>query len=269
MDDYPERGELVIATVERVLGYGAFVRLDEYGHKQGIVSIREFSQKWVKNPRDYLKEGQKTVLKVLRVNKERQHIDLSLKAVNEHERKTKIKEYKLQIRAQKLIERLASKFQVPVSEIYKTIADPIITDYGSLYEAFVAVANGQETLTKYVSDPALREAFLEEIKSTIKPSRVSLSGYVSLHSNAPDGVDQIRNSLMAGEEEIRATGETSSVAGGEITYISPPLYKINITAENYKKAEQQLKKCYEAIKKTASSYGIDAEFSKDKKHLAS
>jgi translation initiation factor 2 subunit 1 len=95
---YPEVGELVIATVKTVKPYGAFVTLDEYGNKEGFIHIGEIATGWIKYIRDHVREGQKVVCKVLRVDPERKHIDLSLKRVNEHQRREKIQEWKMRER---------------------------------------------------------------------------------------------------------------------------------------------------------------------------
>ncbi|MHC1564487.1 MAG: S1 RNA-binding domain-containing protein, partial [Candidatus Hecatellaceae archaeon] len=85
-EELPEPGELVIATVNKITGYGAYLGLDEYGGIEGFLHISEVSTSWVRNIRDYVRPGQKLVLKVLRVNRERRHIDLSLRRVSGKEK---------------------------------------------------------------------------------------------------------------------------------------------------------------------------------------
>lgn len=258
MEEYPEKRELVIATVERVTGHGAFVRLDEYGSKQGIVSIREFSAKWVKNPRNYLREGQKAVLKVLRVNRDRGHIDLSLKQVNDNERRNKLKEYKLEIRVVKLMEHLAEQFGKKPADLYKMFGDRLIADYGSLYEAFAAVVNGKEDLKAYVKDDRLRENMLKIVSESIKPTLVSIRGFVTLSSEAGDGVGVLKDALAAGEAAFPEDVE------GSITYVAAPDYRIDVTADDYKTAEKAMKSCAEAIERRAGSKGAEFSFSREK-----
>ena len=45
--EWPDVGDLVIATVDRVTSYGAYVVLDEY-RKRGLLHISELSTTWVK-----------------------------------------------------------------------------------------------------------------------------------------------------------------------------------------------------------------------------
>lgn len=259
MEKYPVRGELVIVTVESVSAQGAFVRLDEYGNKQGIVSIREFSPKWVKNPRDYLREGQKSVLKVLRVNTERGHIDLTLKEVNENERRNKLKEFKLEIRVQKLMAHLAEALKKKESELYSLFGNRLVEDYGSLYDGFSQVSNGREDL-KYIKDEKLRQDIVRLIRDSIKPTFVSIKGFVSISSQDGDGIEKVKEALLAGEKSL---GEKCS-----ISYVSPPNYRIDVTADDYKNAEKTMRDCYEVIAKQASSNGIKTEFVKELKKAA-
>ncbi|HVO36618.1 MAG TPA: S1 RNA-binding domain-containing protein, partial [Candidatus Acidoferrum sp.] len=65
--EWPEPGDLVIATIQSVTDYGAYAKLDEYD-KQGLLHISEISSSWVRNIRDFVRENQKIVLKVLRVD---------------------------------------------------------------------------------------------------------------------------------------------------------------------------------------------------------
>ncbi len=77
----PEVGDLVVTTVTRVEDYGAYVKLDEFSGIEGLVHISEISTTWVRNIREHARQGQKLVLKVLRVSSQRNQIDLSLRRV--------------------------------------------------------------------------------------------------------------------------------------------------------------------------------------------
>ena len=68
---FPENGELVVCTVTNVKNFGAFVTLVEYDDKEGFVHVRDIDTGWVKYIRDYTREGQKIVCKVLGVDSKR------------------------------------------------------------------------------------------------------------------------------------------------------------------------------------------------------
>ena len=60
--EWPEPGDLVIATVQSVTDFGAYAKLDEY-NKRGLLHRSEISSSWIRNIRDFVREGQKLVLK--------------------------------------------------------------------------------------------------------------------------------------------------------------------------------------------------------------
>ena len=75
--EWPESGDLVIASIESVMDYGAYANLDEYS-RRGFLHISEISSARIRNVRDFVRENQKMVLKVLRVDVEKGHIDFLL-----------------------------------------------------------------------------------------------------------------------------------------------------------------------------------------------
>jgi len=91
--EWPEVGDLVIATIETVTDYGAYAKLDEFS-RRGLLHVSEISSARIRNVRDFVRENQKMVLKVLHVDVEKGHINLSLRRVTKRERIEKIKSWK-------------------------------------------------------------------------------------------------------------------------------------------------------------------------------
>ena len=87
--DFPEESELVLCTVTSVQYHSVFVELDEYS-KNGMIHISEVSPGRIRNIRDFVKEGKKIVCKVLRINREKGYIELSIRRDNETEKSRKI-----------------------------------------------------------------------------------------------------------------------------------------------------------------------------------
>src|SRR3989344_3328296 len=104
MPDMPEMDELVLATVKKIMPYGAFCALDEYAGREAFVHISEVAPRWIKNIHEFLHEGQKLVAKVYHIEAEKNQIDLSLKRVTESERKAKMEGSRREKRADKLFE---------------------------------------------------------------------------------------------------------------------------------------------------------------------
>src|SRR5436309_14734677 len=113
----PEAGDLVIATVKEVTGHGAYVSLDEYQQLTAFLHISEIATGWIRNIERYVKPKQKAVLKVIRVDRTRAEVDLSLKQVSGEERKSKLIEIKKNEKASVFMEIIKSKTKITDKEL--------------------------------------------------------------------------------------------------------------------------------------------------------
>ena len=55
----PEQGEIILATVTKVMDHGAYVTLDEYDDVQGFLHISEIAPGWIDQLIDLLKMGKR------------------------------------------------------------------------------------------------------------------------------------------------------------------------------------------------------------------
>ncbi len=246
---YPETGEIVIATVKTVKPYGAFVTLDEYGDKEGFIHISEIAAGWIKYIRDHVREGQKVVCKVLRVDPSRGHIDLSLKRVNEHQRREKIQEWKNEKKAEKLFEIVAQRLGKDVEECYKEFGYDLIEHFGTLFAAFEESAINEEILKDEGFDGDWIDTFVQVAKENIVPPYVRISGYLELTTTAPNGIEHIKKVLQDIEEENIV-----------VTYMGAPRYRINVRAEDYKTAEELLQNAANKALEEFKELGGEGEY---------
>lgn len=247
--EYPEVGELVIGTVKTVKPYGAFVSLDEYDNKEGFIHIGEVATGWIKYIRDHIREGQKVVCKVLRVDPSRGHIDLSLKRVNEHQRREKIQEWKNERKAQKLFEIVAKRLGKEVDECYEEFGYELMERYGGLYPAFEDAAINEDALKDEGFDGEWIKVFTEVARENIVPPYVKISGYLELTTNAPDGIERIKKVL----QEIESENIT-------VTYVGAPRYRVTVKAEDYKTAEDILQRAANRAIEMFKKMGGEGEF---------
>ena len=251
-DEWPERGELVVCTVRELENFGAFVTLEEYGDKEGLIHIAQISSGWVKHLRDHVREGQKIVCKVLHVDERRGHIDLSLKAVKDSQKRQRIKEWKNEKKAKKW---LTLALTAPTSELGLSteeleVVETILLDaYGSLYDAFEDVVRvGAGSVLELGVNADYADAIREVACANVKLPSVQINGYVELKCPLSDGVERIKEALTKAEEEFKtklareskAEDETTSDTTVECFYIGAPRYKIRVKAPNYKEAESVL-----------------------------
>lgn len=232
---FPEVGELVIATVNNITDYGSYVTLDEYDGLEGLLHISEMSSSWVKNIRDYVREREKIVLKVLRVDPEKDHIDLSLRRVSGKEKQEKMLEWKKKRRAEYILDFAAKKLGVEPktfkTEIITLLEEKFNTAYSGLEEF---VERKEEVAEKLKIPKDYADAIFEYAQQKIKPATVKINGILELRSWKPDGIEVIKNVLIGCKTMKRRRAKV------DIYTLGSPKYRIEITAKNYKDAEKAL-----------------------------
>ncbi|KAF5415052.1 MAG: Translation initiation factor 2 subunit alpha [Candidatus Methanogaster sp.] len=242
MREWPRQGDLVVCTVAKVMDFGVFAELDEYDRKEGLIHISEVAAGWVKYIRDYLREGQKIVCKVLSVNPKRGHIDLSYKDVNEHQRRDKIQEWKSELRAEKWL-----SFAIGDETVERQIINTLLDSFGSLYNAFEETVISDKSV---LIDAGIEDEYATKIEEVaienVKIPSVDITGFIDLTCPVPDGVGMIKRSLA-----VAATAEEDYVTL-EISYVGAPRYRIHVTAPDYKLAERALK---ESAKRAINEIG--------------
>jgi translation initiation factor 2 subunit 1 len=256
--EWPEVGDLIIATVDEVTDFGAYVKLDEYD-KKGLLHISEISSSWIRNIRDFIREGQKVVLKVLRVDVEKGHIDLSLRRVTKRERIEKIMLWKTERKAETLLRSLAEKTGLSLEEVYEKAGAPMEKEYG-LYEGFEkAVKDGEESLTKIGIPEDLATVIVEIAKERMHVPMVKVKGVVELRTTNPEGVKIIKEAFLSAKK-----AEKSKEAKLRFYVIAAPKYCIEVMAENYKNAEAVLQRVSENLISSIDKAGGQGLFRREK-----
>ncbi|MGB9713823.1 MAG: translation initiation factor IF-2 subunit alpha [Candidatus Bathyarchaeales archaeon] len=256
--EWPEVGELVIATVETVTDYGAYVKLDEF-NKRGLLHISEISSSWIRNIRDFVREGQKVVLKVLRVDVEKGHVDLSLRRVTKREKIEKIMSWKRERKAEALLRSVAEKAGLSLDEVYEKAGALLEKEYG-LYEGFEKVAReGIEVLTKMGISEELASAFVEVARERIRVPTVKVKGIVELRCMKPNGVKVIKEAFLNAKKAEKTRGV-------ELRFyvVAAPKYCIEVVAENYKHAEAVLQRVAQNVISNVEQAGGQGVFRREK-----
>jgi translation initiation factor 2 subunit 1 len=236
----PEPGEIVVCTVREITSHGIYLNLDQYGGMNGFLHVSEISTGWVRNIERVAKVQQKLVLKVIRANKARREIDLSLRQVTNEERRAKVIEWKREERAMAIVNAVKTK-QGLSDEQTKQLVGRLEEEFGTLYGALEAAAKKKEKALQPLELPAETAKLLAEVASEkIVPPRYEVGALVEVSSRAPDGIDSVKKTLL------QAASATS--ADVHITYAGAPRYRVRITADDYKQAEKALDGVIEKIK---------------------
>lgn len=231
IQEMPEQGEIVLATVTKVMDHGAYVTLDEYGGIQGFLHISEIAPGWIRSINRFVKENEKKVLLVKKVNESRGDIDLSLKQVSKDQKKHKLKEVKKFEKGKTLLKNLQEKADLSDKEIEK-LEDEIYSNFDSVYDAFIEIGRHGIDSVKNLKLSKKTASVIEDICSKIKLPSVEIRGIMEITNNKSDGIEIIKKTLL---EVLK---KDSSI---DITYLGAPKYRLSVTADDFKSAEKTLK----------------------------
>ena len=205
--------------------------LDEYDDIQGFLHISEIAPGWIRSVSRFVRDGEKKVLLVKKVNAQRGDIDLSLKQVSKDQKKQKLKEVKKFEKGKTLLQNVQDKAKLTDEEIEK-LEDNIYSKFDSVYDAFILIArNGIESV-KELKLAKKTATIIEDICSKIKLPSVEIRGIMEITNNQPNGVEIIKKTLLDIIKKDTAI---------DITYLGAPKYRISITSEDFKSAEKLLK----------------------------
>ncbi len=247
---FPEENEVVLCTVKKILHNSIFASLDEYENLEGMIHISEIAPGRIRNIRDYVRENKVIVCKVIRINQERKQIDISLRRVSENTRANKIKEYKQEIKAEKLLEFMAKSLKLTLKQMYEKIGNKLKEDYSSLYYGYMEILKNEKMLETLKMDKKLSGKILKIIKENIKLPEISLKSTLTLQDYGPSGIDNIKKSIADANKLIKEKNYKA-----KFTYISAPSYSLEIKAQDYKTGEKILKEVSEEIVKELKGLG--------------
>ncbi|MBW2991842.1 translation initiation factor IF-2 subunit alpha [Candidatus Woesearchaeota archaeon] len=235
----PEEGELVLCTITKIMYHSVFANLDEYD-KSGMIHISEISPGRIRNIRDFVAEGKKVVCKILKIDREKGHIDLSLRRVNESQKREKLEEIKQEQKAEKIVEFVAQREGGKFEDLYNKIKEPILKKYDSLSSCFQEVVASSLSLESLGISKETADQLEEVIRQKIKPPEVELKGELFLQTYEPNGVDIIKAGVSKAEEKSDKVS---------IKYLGAGKYSLSIKAAEYKEAEKVLKQSLDAATK--------------------
>jgi len=236
--------------VTRVSDYGAYVKLDEYNDKEALVHISEMATTWVKNIRNHAREGQKLVLKVLRVNTQKGQIDLSLRRVTGRDKTDKLLDWKKSKRGDSILGLAAEKIGSDSKKVDE-IKTKIFEKYPNTFTALeVSVEKGEKTFKDLDIEADWASTLTEIAKQKIKIDTATVKGTIEISSTNPAGVDDVKKALINAKKVEEPSGTQISVYT-----IGAPKYRVEITAKNYSIAEKTLEEATDEAIKTIKSLG--------------
>lgn len=235
--EFPEEGELVLCTVEQILKTSVFVKLDGYD-KVGIVTTAEISPGRIRNIRDFVVLNKKIVCKVLRVDVERGHIDLSLRRVSLKERKDLLEEYSKEKSAVSILSKI-------LGENLNELSEKIKSEYKSLYIFLQSSRENPDLLKKFGIKEDDAKKIFDAISEKIKIKKIEAKAKIEI--NGIKDIDIIKEALKIDNPKVK------------VSYISAPFYLISIEGKDYKDVNHSMSQVLSEIKSRVKKAGGEVE----------
>ena len=228
-----EEGDLVLCTVEKILGTTVFVKLAS-GEK-GTLITSEIAPGRIRNLREYVVPNKKIVCKVLRIRGDQ--INLSLRRVSSKEKKDILTKLKQEQSSKSGLHQI-------LKDKAEGVEKKILEKFDSLFE-FLSSAREDEKLVKtYI--PA---EFHEAIKKLTQKKRkdVEVKKLIELKCLEDDGVNKIKKMLNVSDDKVK------------ISYLSAGKFQVVLKQENYKKANQEIDVVLEKLEDSAKKNSCEFE----------
>ncbi len=246
--DRPEEGDLVVVTITDVDKNSAYADLDEYEDLKGLIHISEVSRSWVQDVSKELDEGEKTVAQVIETDGD-DTVDLSLKRVNEKQKKDAMARWNKEKKAEKFLEKLADELEREKEELYEEVVFPMQKEFGSSFTGF-EISVGEEERLEELFDRETVQAIQEVAEENINLKQEKLEGELELEFFGGDGVERIK-------EVFDDLGD-----GVEIKYVSAPVYSITAWGRNVELAKKRMEEARKDIEQKVEDLGGEFEFSR-------
>jgi translation initiation factor 2 alpha subunit (eIF-2alpha) len=227
-----EIGDLVLCTVDRIMGTAVFVKIDGR-NIEGEIIMSEIAPGRIRNIRDYVVPKKKIVCKVLRISGSG-NIELSLRRVTQKERKEVIEKEQQEKSYNSILKSvLGEKAEKAVQEMQKE---------ETLFSFIDESRTNPEKLEKIAGKENAKKIL--EILNTQKKKKVIIKKEIHLTTTKPEGITLIKKVL----EIFR---------GITVKYLAAGKYSLELESEDVKTADKKIREMIIIAEKEAKRAGIE------------
>ncbi|HPD81512.1 MAG TPA: hypothetical protein PK357_00230 [Candidatus Pacearchaeota archaeon] len=224
-----EEGEIVLCTVEKIVGTVVFVVIDNE-EKRGSIILSEIAPGRIRNLREYVIPKKRIVCKVLRTSGET--ISLSLRRVTQKEKKEVLE-----------IHNQEKSYNSILKSILKEKTDKVLEEIlkKERLSTFLQEAKENPKELENLVGKEDSKKILNILKEQ-KKKKTIIKKIILLRTTEPRGVELIKE-ILKKPENI------------EIKYLAAGKYSLKIESEDAKKGDQELKNFIEKIEQKTKELG--------------
>ncbi|ADL18610.1 Translation initiation factor 2 subunit alpha [Acidilobus saccharovorans 345-15] len=252
----PDVGEVVVGTVKELHDYGAYLELDEFNGLRAFLPWVEVSSRSFKSIDDVIKVNERVAVKVIRVNRAKGQVDVSLKKVTDDERRKKMTWWKRTQKAVNIILMIAKELKKAEKQAYAEVIWRLEDKYGDVMTALeMAATEGEQPLAAAGVPEEWLKPLAEAAKKYVEVKKVKVSLLATVKSLSPDGIEKIKAVLKSAEEAVASKGDSS--VSVKIYAIGAPRYRIDLMGVDYKELEQLAQGLEEVMSRAAKELGVE------------
>ncbi len=247
--DLPQTGELGLCKIKRVTSFAAWCDLPEYNNIEGMIHISEVAGKWVRDIREFVKPDKQYVAKVVRIESDKNFVNLSLKRVSHSEEKQKMNFIRRTHRAEKIFEQIATEMGKSVEEANKEVGSLLTEKFGEYFTAFDEIKKNHSVLDDLDISKKWKDTLIDIVEKTMKDKEVILKIEVDAKSYDPEGLDKLKS--------VFAEIEKKNIS---VRYISAPKYRVELKTIDPKNGEKKLKELLESAVRKSKESGVEMSY---------
>ena len=259
LNEYPDIDEIVVIIINSITESGFYVSLPEYNNIEGLVTFNESSRRNPTHGVNSIRCGQQRSAVVLRVDKDKKYIDLSIKRVSSEDNEKCLRKFTKEKIVDGIMKQISDKTKKPLYEYYEKYIWKLTEKYGNAYDAFKLILSDPDPIFDAigVSNPEERVEISQAIIKKMRSQIVKAYAEIDLMC-FQTGIEAIKKILMSGEITVE---HPQKYGGGKskvsIQYIGAPTYALSTTSIDRQCALQTLYKSIEIMKQTSIENGGD------------
>jgi translation initiation factor 2 subunit 1 len=246
--DRPDEGDMVVITITDVEKNSAYAELEEFEGIRGLIHISEVSRSWVQDVSKEIREGEKTVAQVVEADEDGS-VGLSLKRVNEKQKKDAMGRWNKEKKAEKFLDQLVEKTRKDKEDLYEEVIFPMQEEFGGAFTGF-EISVGEEEKLQEIFDGEMVEAIQEVAKDNINLKQEKFEAEIILEFDQGNGIERVK-------EAFEGMGE-----GVEVKYVSAPKYSITAWGRNTELAKNRMDTARKQVERKADELNGEFEFVK-------
>ena len=251
--DFPRRNDLVIGVVKRVEEHGVTIELLEYDGLEAYIPRGHVASGRIKDIRDYVKEGDTVVGRVIRSIRRKGQVDVSLRYVTEEQKRRKLEEWKERVRVISLLRVAAQRagYKDPERKA-KEAWNKLASYYKNPMDALEDVVHeGPDVLISAGIEGSYAKVIADIVRTQLKTPIYIKNIVLRVVSPEPNGVEVVKNALLSGKGAFK-----SEKVEIDIYTAGAPRYVVSIRSKDPKLIKRASTLILKAISKALGQKGV-------------